>query len=464
MSKKDEKELEVIEAAETAEAEFEADNAEEPKEKTKKQKIKKILLKILIALVILIVLVIAITAIVNSEIKKSNMNLVRSFKNVEVEDRLLPVDKDGYYTFTTDRDLKILQLTDVHIGGGWMSAEKDVKAINAVAAMITAEKPDLVVVTGDIAFPVPFISGTLNNKTGAEILANLMESLGVYWVPVFGNHDTEAYSYYNREQISKFYSSDNFQHCLFKAGNENVSGYGNSAILVKNSKGVITQSIFLFDSHSYTDGDFFGIDGKYDNMHDDQMEWYKTLVNDFSAQNRSVIEERYFDEEEKATALENFGTIPSIAFYHIPSEEYKTAWDEYYNNNKQDTENVKYFYGDIGEKGAIVCCGVHPDNFFETLVEVGSTKGVFCGHDHLNTYSLEYKGIRLTYGYSIDYLAYSGISDVGSQRGCTIITVSPDGSFTCEGSSYYQDKYETLNGYQKETVTMQDLEKEAYSK
>ena len=33
-------------------------------------------------------------------------------------------------------------------------------ALNAVAAMVTAEKPDLVIVTGDIAYPVPFQAGT----------------------------------------------------------------------------------------------------------------------------------------------------------------------------------------------------------------------------------------------------------------------------------------------------------------
>ena len=55
----------------------------------------------------------------------------------------------------------------------------------------------------------------------------------------------------------------------------------------------------------------------------------------------------------------------------------------------------------------------------------------------------------------MDYLAYPGIYKVGSQRGCTVITFSPDGSFTCKGESYYQDKYQSL--YEKEPVTMQEI-------
>lgn len=428
--------------------------------KIKKRK-SKTALKILGIIVAVIAVLSCIGMIATAVSSKANMQLASSFSKVENADQILPDYKDGYWTFTTDRNLKILQLTDVHIGGGWMSAKKDSLAINAVASMVTAEKPDLVIVTGDISFPVPFQAGTLNNKNAAKIFAALMESLEVYWVPVYGNHDTEAYSLYSREQLSEFYGSDDLKYCLFQTGDENVDGYGNSAILVKNSKDVITQSLFLFDSHSYTDGDSFGIFWKYDNIHENQIEWYKKLVGEFNAQNAEAIEKGYDTEEEKNEALKKFGIVPSLAFYHIPSEEYMTAWKEYCANGRKDTENVKLLYGTAGESGKVICIGIHPDNLFETMQELGSTKGIFCGHDHLNTFSLDYKGIRLTYGYSIDYLAYSGISKIGTQRGCTIITVSPDGSFTNEGSSYYQDKYQVLSGGTKESVTMQDLDKEA---
>lgn len=431
--------------------------ANEKKTRKKGKKALKILGIIAAVIAVLSCVGIIATAVSNN----ANIKLAESFAKVENEDSITPSYQDGHWTFTTDRELKVLQLTDVHIGGGWMSAEKDAMSINAVASMVTAEKPDLVIVTGDISFPVPFQAGTLNNKNGAKIFAALMESLGVYWVPLYGNHDTEAYSLYSREKLSEFYGSDDLKYCLFEAGSEDVDGYGNSAILVKNSKDVITQSLFLFDSHSYTDGDWFGIFWKYDNIHKNQIEWYKNLVLEFNKQNSEAIEKGYTTEEEKNEALKKFGTVPSLAFYHIPSEEFKTAWKEYCENGRKDTENVKWIYGTAGESGRVICTGTHPDNLFETMQELGSTKGIFCGHDHLNNFSLEYKGIRLTYGYSIDYLAYSGISKTGTQRGCTVITLSPDGSFSNEGSNYYQEKYQALNGYTKESVTMQNLDADA---
>ena len=89
------------------------------------------------------------------------------------------------------------------------------------------------------------------------------------------------------------------------------------------------------------------------------------------------------------------------------------------------------------------------------MQELGSTDSVFCGHDHLNNFSLEYKGIRLNYTYSVDYLAYSGIYKLGSQRGCTVITIGADGSLESKLENYYQEKYESH--YEKEDVTMQEL-------
>ena len=67
-------------------------------------------------------------------------------------------------------------------------------------------------------------------------------------------------------------------------------------------------------------------------------------------------------------------------------------------------------------------------NFFEKAVDNGWLKWIFCGHDHLNTLSLIYQGIRMTYGMSIDYLGYSGIAKQYIQRGATLITRKTDGN------------------------------------
>ena len=419
---------------------------EQPTTAKKKSKGKKAL-KILGVILAVIVILVGIAAVVNVIGNKGNIEKIAAFESIAREEQLVPEkDENGYWTFTTDEDFKVMQLTDVHIGGGFMSLKKDAMALNAVAAMVKAEKPDLVIATGDVSYPVPFQAGTFNNLSSAKIFAALMEQLGVYWTLGFGNHDTEAYSYYSREQISEFYDSEDFKYCLYQPGPDDVDGFGNQVINVKNSDGIITQSLYVFDSHSYTDGDFLGIFWKYDNIHENQVQWYRDRVNAFNAQNNAILKEMGKEEN---------SSIKSAAFFHIPLTEQRDAWYEYRDAGFQDTENVKFHYGVAGEGGNIVFCGMHEDNLFETMLELDSTKAIFCGHDHDNNFSVDYKGIRFTYGMSVDYLAYPGIYKRGSQRGCTMITFSPDGSFDCTQENYYQDKYQSH--YEKETVVMQEV-------
>ena len=377
----------------------------------------------------------SLTALIN----KNNFEVASSFDQVLYEDQLVPEkDTDGNWTFYTDRDLKILQLTDVHIGGGIMSLKKDKMALNAVAAMLTAEKPDLVVITGDLVYPVPFQAGTFNNGISTDMVITLLEKLGVYYTVCFGNHDSELYSDYTREKIADKYANPDLKYSLFQKGPEDVDGYGNQVIKVKNSKGIVTNAFFTLDSHSYVDGDFLGVQWKYDNIHENQIEWYKECVLAIDAANKAIDPD--------------CPMFTSLCFFHIPLEEFGIAWQEYKANGYKDTENVKCFAGGYYEKDEKSYCGVYSDNFFETALELGSTKGIFCGHDHENNASIEYKGIRLTYGMSIDYLAYTGIYKKGAQRGCTVITLSKDGELSVSLENYYQDKY--VSKYEKEKVSM----------
>ena len=188
-------------------------------------------LKVLGTILAIIVIIAGVAAVANVIGNKGNMEKISGFDAVSIENQLVPEkDANGNWTFTTDEDFKVLQLTDVHIGGGFLSLKKDAMALNAVAAMIKAEQPDLVVVTGDISFPVPYSAGTLNNLESAKLFAALMEQLGVYWTVAFGNHDSEAYSYYDRPAMSAFYSSEDFKYCLYSAGPDDVDGYGNQII------------------------------------------------------------------------------------------------------------------------------------------------------------------------------------------------------------------------------------------
>lgn len=396
-------------------------------------------------ILILLCAVIVIAAVIASANYMALQNLVRignSYDKVEYENQLTPEkDENGNWYFTTDGDFKVMHLTDIHIGGGFMSKDVDEKALNAVALMVTKEKPDLVIASGDIAFPVPYTAGTFNNHSGAKAFANLMEKLGVYWDVTFGNHDAEAYSYFDREAMGEFYENDEFQYCLFQTGPEDVDGYGNHTIEVKNSQGIITQALILIDSQAYIkDNIIESIKGTYDNIHENQVKWYEDEIGRMNGENKAIDE--------------NAGTVKSLAFFHIPLVEMLDAWNEFEENDYKDTDNVRFIEGIMGEGGKKIYCGLGEDELFEKMLELDSTKAMFNGHDHLNSTTIEYKGIQFSYGYSIDYFAYSGIDKLGSQRGCTMITCEPDTTFSIDKYNYYSDRYD-LEGFTREDVTMQ---------
>ena len=378
-----------------------------------------------------LVLCIGLT-IANKISEKSMHEYIDSFASVEYENQLKPqLDEYGNWYFTTDGDFKIMQITDVHLGGGCLSRTDDKKAMNAIAAMVAYEKPDLVISTGDMASTYP-TAGTMNNRYAHEYFARLMEQLGVYWTVAFGNHDSEAYNFYNRDQVVAMYENEAYQYCLFSAGPEEVSGKGNHVINVKNSAGKVTQSLFMIDTHSYMEDDPFGLNWDYDYIKEDQIEWYRDMV------------ELYCKDGEK--------TAKSLTFFHIPLLETKDAYWEYVNNGRQNTEGLKWIEGNDGEKDPVVFPSQTDTNMFETMVELGSTQGVFFGHDHLNNFIIEYKGIKMSYGYAIDYFAYGGIDKYGYQRGCQIIVTHQDGSCDITHENYYQ--YKSVPQYEKEVVIM----------
>ena len=393
-------------------------------------------------------------AVINQLGEKQMNAYIDTFSAVAVEEPLIPVLQDGEYYFTTDREFRVMQLTDVHLGGGFLSRKEDKMTINSIAAMVQAEKPDLIIVTGDVSFAVPYISGTINNAIAHRMFMRLMERLEIPWTIVFGNHDSEAYNYYNRARVSEMYTDASLQYCLFMPDGD-LSGEGNHVINVKNTAGLITESFYMIDTHSYTDKDPLGIMWDYDYVKKDQIEWYANKIEAHKAINAAVYSTL---SDEQRSAYADLLEPQSMMFMHIPLREVKYAYDESVSNDKKDTENVKWLEGFDGETGEVIYCSRTDEQLFETILEKGSTKYLFFGHDHLNNFVLQYKGVTLSYGYSIDYLAYSDIDALGYQRGCTIITCAPDGDATIVHENYYQDKYKPL--YEKEVVNMEQYKAE----
>ncbi len=296
-------------------------------------------------------------------------------------------------------------MTDIHLGGSLYSYQKDLKALQACFAEIEYTKPDLVVVTGDMCFPLGIMSMSFNNTSAVHQFAAFMRNTGIPWCFTYGNHDTESLASTGKQELNDVYKSLSYKTSkmlLYPYVQPDIMGRNNQLIEVRNSDGTLNTALFLIDSNAYT-GEGINV---YDYIHDDQVEWYANEV------------KRLNQEEGK--------TVNSMAFFHIPLQEYRTAYELY----ESGSDEVTYYFGSNDEKMIDkICCSDYPSKLFDTMLELGSTKAVFCGHDHYNNMSLEYKGIRLTYGMSIDYLAMPGIEKDTKQRGAELITLHKDSSW-----------------------------------
>lgn len=363
---------------------------------------------IVLALIVAALLIIFVVGLIGYEVNMSEVE-----KTEYLGSAYTPEMVDGVWTFYVpeQEDFRILQITDVHLGGGAFSIKKDADALNAVETLIRRAEPDLVIFTGDMVYPVPPQSGSFNNIRESELLTTLMKKLGVYYGICLGNHDTEPYSFYNRDQIYEFYAGQ--EYCLVDRA-EGVDDVNYVINIRDEGTGRIRHSLYLMDTHDYVGDQLINILGNYDGLHENQIEWYRGEVARMNAIN---------------AALGYEGTVPSSLYIHIPLGEFEDAINEYRANFFRDTENVKHHFGEIGEDP---CPSDLEDDMFETILELNSTKWIFCGHDHVNNVSLEYKGVRMTYGMSIDYLAYLGIAKKEKQRGATVIDVCADGGMAIE--------------------------------
>jgi hypothetical protein len=339
---------------------------------------------------------------------------INSIPNIyDGESKITYDDESGIYTITkTDGDFKILQITDVHLGGSVLSYDKDKMALETVYALLEETRPDFVIVTGDLVFPVGYASFSFNNTAPVQQFAAFMRNTGIPWAFTYGNHDTENYAATPQSGLNELYKSLSWRTSktlMYPYVQPDIMGRNNQVIELRNNDGSLNQLLFLIDSNAYTGEGL----NKYDYIHDDQVEWYREQVLEAKQEEGRIV--------------------PSMVFFHIPLQQYRTAYNLY----EQGSDEVKYFFGSNDEKMIDkICCSEYPSKMFDVAKELGSTTGFFCGHDHYNNMSLEYEGIRLTYGMSIDYLAMPGIARDTAQRGATLITISDDGSSSIEQVPY----------------------------
>lgn len=251
--------------------------------------------------------------------------------------------------FNPQKTFKIVQFTDVHWVPGNVESEAAAEIMNEV---LDAEKPDLVVYTGDLIFAKP-ASQALDAALAPTIKHNIPFAV------VFGNHDDE-------QDMTK---NQLFEYIKNKPGNltnttQGITGVTNYVLPLKSSTGNRDAAILYFlDSNTYSP--LSNVKG-YDWIKLDQIDWYKKTSDSFKKENSG-------------------NPLPAVAFYHIPIPEFSDAI----------TSDTARFVGTRKEK---VSSPKLNSGLFTAMMEQGDIIANFVGHDHVNDYVAYWNGILLGYG------------------------------------------------------------------
>ncbi|WP_051620542.1 metallophosphoesterase family protein [Paenibacillus sp. UNC451MF] len=250
--------------------------------------------------------------------------------------------------FRSNGSFKIVQFTDIH----WkLGLEDDQRSASFMAHVIEWERPDLVVVTGDMIdkkeCPDPL-------EGFASAAAPLCKS-GIPWAFVFGNHERESGAAV--EQFAALLQS--LPHSLYQPGPDNVHGASNYVLKVQSNRSEkqLGAVLYMLDSGAKTNRAFGGTEW----LQRSQIDWYCMQSDHLTLSNRGEA-------------------LPSLAFFHIPFPEYNEVWDYgiCYGLQQKAVDSPKINSG-----------------MFAAMLEKGDVMGTFTGHSHLNDYAGDMHGIRL---------------------------------------------------------------------
>ena len=293
------------------------------------------------------------------------------------------VDNNDVLRFNKDGKFKIMQISDTQ--------DIDVPREATIMFMekaLDAEKPDLVVFTGD-----QLAGGKIDTAEGvyAGIKAILQPVVdrGIPFTVVFGNHDNDDGCPVSRDEQFAYYQT--FPGCLAYDAVPEMYGTGTHNLPIYASEGSETKfNLWMIDSNDYD-----RVNGGYDYVHQDQIDWY--------------------EKTSKALEEKEGHLVPSIAFQHIIVPEVaELLVDSPFSGENAISKVIngenKLLMLKPGKASGILLEFPCPSNTnsgqFASWKERGDVIAASFGHDHINTFIGNVDGIDLVMCPGVTFQSY----------------------------------------------------------
>ena len=288
-----------------------------------------------------------------------------------------------------DRNPIVLQLTDTQIidagqtrpgRGGvdknfWATDKMDERCYDYIRETVTATKPDLILLTGDIIY------GEFDDNGSVWLgFIEFMDSMQIPWAPIFGNHDNESAKGvdWQCQQLKRS------QYCLFDQ--KKLTGNGNYSVAIAQG-GELKRVFYMLDTNGCGAASAESISNGHTKtsvgLGQDQIQWYT----------------------EEITALKAAVPTVKISFaYHIQAAIFGKAYEQYGFDQSVEEQNINLDlladtadtdFGHIGRRMK----NPWDEDFliFNGMKSLGADS-IFVGHEHCNSASVVYEGVRFQFG------------------------------------------------------------------
>lgn len=240
----------------------------------------------------------------------------------------------------------------------------------------------MIIFTGDNIY------GSDCNDSAASQVAAFAPAVNskIPWAAVLGNHDQEGDL--DREQLMQQIVSMKYSlaqinpyntHLCECSLSAHIDGFGNYNLEVQGVQGSQLANKSVLNLYFLDSGDYSTVPGI------GGYGWIKPTQQVWFSQTSAKLQAEYKSEP----AAQN-ESAPGLVYFHIPVPEFSSFDASSMTGVKQ--ENISSPSVNSG--------------FFTTMVEAGDVKATFVGHDHINDFCGELRGMYLCYGGGFGYHAY----------------------------------------------------------
>ena len=283
----------------------------------------------------------------------------------------------GELGFRDDGTFTIVQFNDTQDG-----PSTDRRTIALQEAVLDDVRPGLVVINGDVIDGSP--TSALEAKQAINNVVRPMEDRGIPWAITFGNHDEDSSERTGLDESDYIAFVRQYEHNVNTAGAEGVTGTGNQVLTLRSAASREDAfAVWLLDSGRYAPEQIAGQDFEgypdWDWLRPDQVQWY-------------LETSRALEKRRKAL-------VPGLVLQHIALWEHRFSWFASVDSRTDaDHERAVAKHRIEGERNEDECPGPFNSGMYAAMQSRGDVKGLFVGHDHINTYVADYYGILLGYG------------------------------------------------------------------